>query len=342
MNMKRDFFGTTADGRQVHVFTLKNARGESARILDLGGTVQSLLIRGRGGKLIDVALGFDTPGEYLAKGGYLGAIVGRYANRIGGARFALNGKEYRLFPNDGKNHLHGGKEGFDKKVWEAEPDGGRLKLRLFSPHMDEGYPGNFGVEVTYAFSDDGGLIIDYLAKSDMDTVVNLTNHCYFNLRGCGDILSHELKINARSMLPTDAGLIPTGEIKSVEGTPFDFTEFKSIGRDIEADDPQLAVAGGYDHNFCLEEGYKKACELFCDESGILMEVFTDMPGVQFYSGNFLSGISGKGGRIYGKRFGLCLETQHYPDSVNKPHFPSPVLKAGALFRSRTVYKFGAR
>lgn len=339
--MERQLFGKMADGRQVYCFTLKNARGESVRVLDLGGIIQSLFVRDRKGELVDVALGYGTPDKYLTKGGYLGAIVGRCANRIGGACFTLNGATYHLFNNDGKNHLHGGRAGFDKKLWAAEHEGGKLKLRLLSPHMDENYPGNLSVEVTYTFTDDGELIIDYLAESDINTVVNLTNHCYFNIKGNGDILSHELRIYAENMLPIDDGLIPTGEIKSVKGTPFDFTQFKPIGRDIDVDDEQLKRAGGYDHNFCLDGG-GKACELYCEESGILMEVFTDMPGMQFYSGNFLSGSIGKGGKIYKKRAGLCLETQHYPDSVNKPHFPSPILKAGVLYRSRTVYKFSAR
>lgn len=340
--MEKKLFGILSDGRQVHSYTLENARGESVTILDLGGIIRSLNVRNARGGYVDVALGYDSPGEYLDKGGYLGSIVGRYANRIGGSRFSLNGVTYNLNSNDGKNHLHGGFVGFDKKIWDVRYEDGKLALSLLSPHMEENYPGGLNVEVTYSFTDEGELVIEYRAQSDRDTIVNLTNHCYFNLNGGGDVLSHELRICAEYMLPADAELIPTGEIRSVKGTPFDFTDFKPIGKDIESDDEQLKFAGGFDHNFCLDKSCKRACELFSGESGILMEVFTDKPGLQFYSGNFLSGVSGKGGAVYNKRAGLCLETQHYPDSVNKPHFPSPILRAGETYRYRTTYKFSTK
>jgi aldose 1-epimerase len=338
MIAEKSIFGSI-EGEKVYRYTLKNAKGESADILNLGGIVQSLNVLNGSGGLTDVVLGYDTAEEYINNKGYLGALIGRYANRISKGRFTLNGKTYSLNINNGENHLHGGLCGFDKKLWQAELSGEKLCLKLFSPDIDEGYPGNLNVEVSYMFTDDSELIIEYYAVSDKDTIVNLTNHSYFNLDGEGDALSHYLKINAKEFLPVNQATLPLGEIREVKNTPFDFTDFKQIKKDIYSTDEQLEFCGGYDHNYILGEGCKLAAEVFSKLSNIKVQVFTDKRGVQFYSGNYLNG-RGKGGRIYNKHYGICLETQHYPDSVNIPHFPSPILKAGQAYRYKTVYKFG--
>lgn len=341
--INKKLFGKTEAGKDIYVYNLTNNKGESVSILDYGGTIQSIKIKNKNDTLIDVALGFSTAVEYQKNDGYLGALIGRYANRINKGRFTLNGKEYKLYTNNGSNHLHGGKEGYDKKIWNAEIKGEELILTLKSPDMEEGYPGNLDIKVVYSFSDDSELNINYYAVSDKDTIVNLTNHCYFNLSGenSGDILSHKIKIYANSYTKTDKESIPTGKQIKIKGTAFDFKDFKEIGRDISVKDSQLVFAGGYDHNYVLngKGKYGLAAELLSEQSGILMQVYTDKEGIQFYSGNYLKGLKGKSGTIYNKNFGLCLETQHFPDSINHMNFPSPILKAGEKYNYKTSYKF---
>ncbi|MGE5489012.1 MAG: aldose epimerase family protein [bacterium] len=343
-------FGQTADGTPVDLYTLSNANGFEASITNYGAILVSLKTPDRNGTFGDVILGFENLDGYLGNHPFFGAIVGRYGNRIAKGQFSLDGQVYKLAVNDGPNHLHGGVKGFDKVVWQAREAGSptepALELKYTSKDGEEGYPGNLSVTVVYTVTADNSLRIDYTATTDKATPVNLTNHAYFNLAGEGDILGHQLTLNASRFTPTDKGLIPTGELRSVKGTPFDFTTATEIGARIEADDEQLKFAGGYDHNFVLDSGggtLAKAAELYDPKTGRVMEVFTTEPGVQFYTGNFLDGtLKGKGGRVYTKRSALCLETQHYPDSPNKPNFPSTILKPGAEYRTTTVYKFSAR
>jgi aldose 1-epimerase len=349
--MKKVAYGKTADGQQVDLYTLTNNKGMEAAITNYGGIVVSLKTPGHGGQLADVVLGFDSLGGYLKDHPYFGAIIGRYGNRIAKGRFKLNGVEYKLATNNGENHLHGGIKGFDKVVWAARdvstPEAAALELTYLSKDGEEGYPGNLSVTVVYTLTDNNELRIDYTATTDKDTVVNLTNHSYFNLagEGSGDILGHELMINADAFTPVDAGLIPTGELRKVEGTPFDFRKPAAIGARINAGDQQLLYGKGYDHNFVLNrtgEGLQLAARVVEPKSGRIMEVLTTEPGIQFYSGNFLDGsVKGKGGKVYGHRYGFCLETQHFPDSPNKPNFPSTVLKPGGKYQTTTVYRFSA-
>lgn len=341
-------FGKTHDGVDVRVYTLTNANGVEARITNFGGTILSLKAPDRNGKMADVILGFDTL-EGCEAHPYFGALIGRYGNRIGKGRFTLDGKEYKLFINNGANSLHGGKRGFDRAVWTPRtlPDGG-LELKHLSKDGEEGYPGNLSVTVTYHLTADNGLKIDYQATTDKDTVLNLTNHAYFNLKGAteGDILDHVMMIAADRFTPVDAGLIPTGDLRSVAGTPFDFKKPTPIGARINQDDEQLKLGKGYDHNFVLNSGGKSlalAARVEEASSGRVMEVLTTQPGVQFYTGNFLDGSAvGKFGKAYKQRYGFCLETQHFPDSPNKPDFPTTVLKPGKEFRSTTIYRFTAK
>jgi aldose 1-epimerase len=340
-------FGKTREGVAVRIFTLTNAKGMRARITNYGGIVVSLVAPDRNGTMADVLLGFDSLQGYLDNPGpYFGALIGRYGNRIGHARFTLNGVEYKLEKNDGENSLHGGQRGFDKVVWtpRALSDGG-LELTCLSKDGEGGYPGNLKVTVVYHLADANELHIDYAATTDKDTVINLTNHSYFNLKGAGegDILGHLVTLNADRFTPVDAGLIPTGELRAVSGTPFDFRKPAPVGARISRNDEQLKIGRGYDHNWVLNRkgnGASLAARVEEPASGRVLEVLTTEPGVQFYTGNFLDGtIKGKGGKTYGPRYGLCLETQHFPDSPNKPNFPSAVLKAGAQFRSTTVFRF---
>jgi aldose 1-epimerase len=313
-----------------------------------GGIITSLKVPDRNGTLGDVVLGFDHLEGYLKGHPFFGAIVGRYGNRIGGATFTLDGQTYTLAKNNGPNHLHGGVKGFDKVLWKMAAIAGQnaIELTRTSPDGEEGYPGNLAVKVTYTLTDRNELIVDYEATTDKATPVNLTQHSYFNLagEGSGDILGHELTINADRYTPVDATLIPTGEIASVEGTPFDFRQATPIGARINADHPQLKAGGGYDHNWVLNrsgEGLQLAARVVEPKSGRTLEVRTLEPGVQFYAGNFLDGsITGKGGHVYGHRTGFCLETQHYPDSPNKPNFPSTILQQGQQYKTRTVFTFG--
>jgi aldose 1-epimerase len=343
-------FGKTADGQAVDLYTLTNANGLEAKIITYGGIVVSLKVPDRNGKLGDVVLGYDRLEGYLKDNAYLGCIVGRYANRIAKGRFTLNGRQYQLAQNNGENHLHGGVGGFDKVVWKAKPvqskDGPSLSLNYLSKDGEEGYPGNLSVTVVYTLTNKNELKIAYSATTDKDTIVNLTHHSYFNLAGSGSVLNHHLMINADRFTPVDQTLIPTGEIRSVKGTPMDFTAPAVIGARIEQQDEQLKFGRGYDHNWVLNkngDGLTLAARVYEPESGRVMEVYTTEPGLQFYSGNFLdSSITGKSKQVYQKRFGFCLETQHFPDSPNKPEFPSTVLKPGQKYATTTVYRFSAK
>lgn len=339
-------FGKLPSGEAVELYTLTNAKGVEADISTYGGVVVSLKVPGRSGALGDIVLGFDDFNGYLKPPPYFGAIVGRYGNRIAHAQFTLDGVVYKLAKNDGDNTLHGGNRGFDKVLWKAKPEGGQsLELTYLSKDGEEGYPGNLSVTVVYTLTDNNELKIDYTATTDKDTVLNLTNHSYFNLAGAGegDILGHQVTINADRFTPVDKGLIPTGELRSVAGTPFDFRQPHAIGERINANDEQIVLGGGYDHNFVLNrtgDGLSLAARVTDPKSGRVLEVLTTEPAVQFYTGNFLDGtIRGKGGKVYGRRSAFCLETQHYPDSPNHPDFPSTVLKPGAQYHTTTVYRF---
>jgi aldose 1-epimerase len=343
-------FGKTPGGAQVNVYTLTNAKGVEARIINYGGRIVSLKVPDRSGTIGDIVLGFDTLDGYLAENPYFGAIVGRYGNRIAKGHFTLDGKEYTLPINNGANALHGGIKGFDKQIWNAKPsegkDGPTLELTYVSKDGEEGYPGTLTATVTYTLTANNELRIHYVATTDKPTVLNLTNHSYFNLAGPGngDILGHVLMLNADKFTPVDSGLIPTGELRPVDGTPFDFRKPTAIGVRIDqTSDEQIKFGGGYDHNYVLngQPGTLRQAARVADPlSGRVMEVLTTEPGVQFYTGNFLDGtLKGKGGKAYNKRFGFCLETQHYPDSPNKPKFPSTELKPGAKYDTTTVFRF---
>ncbi|HXF06849.1 MAG TPA: aldose epimerase family protein [Blastocatellia bacterium] len=344
----RQRFGRTAEGIPVDLFTLTNRNGMEVKITNYGGIVVSVKVPDRNGTLGDVVLGYDTLEGYLKDNRpYFGAIIGRYANRIAKGRFTLDGREYRLAQNDGENHLHGGIKGFDKVVWKASPvrtrQGVGVRLTYRSRDGEEGYPGTVLVTVTYTLTDANELRIDYLARTTKKTILNLTHHSYFNLAGTGDILEHRLRINADLFTPVDRTLIPTGEIRSVKGTPLDFTRPTPIGARIEQKDEQLLFGHGYDHNWVLNKSdapLTLAARVEEPRTGRVLEVYTTEPGLQFYSGNFLDGsITGKANRVYGRRAGFCLEAQHFPDSPNKPHFPSVVLSPGQQYRQTTVYKF---
>lgn len=343
-------FGTTSAGAVVEVFTMTNASGIEVRAITYGGIIISLKTPDRDGRWDDIVLGFDSLEPYEAGSPYFGSIIGRYGNRIAQARFSLDGETYALAANDGQNHLHGGDVGFDKVVWTGEPfereDAVGVVLAYSSRDGEEGYPGNLDVQVTYTLTDAGELIFEYRATTDRATPVNLTQHSYFNLAGtaAGDILGHELTIDASRYTPVDTTLIPTGELAPVEGTPFDFRSPTAIGARIDADHPQLAAGLGYDHNYVLDrtgDGLQRAALVVEPVTGRTLEILTEEPGIQFYSGNFLDGtITGKHGRVYGHRSGFCLETQHYPDSPNQPAFPSTILRPGEEYGTRTVLIFG--
>lgn len=343
-------FGVLPTGDSVSLYTLTNANGVEARIIDFGGTLVSLRTPDRDGAFADIVLGFDSLSQYLTDSPYFGAIVGRYGNRIARGRFTLDGKTYRLATNNGQNALHGGVRGFDKVVWHSESrqdsTGVGVVLRHESPDGDEGYPGTVQAQVTYTLTDRNELVIEYQATTDKATPINLTHHSYFNLAGQGDVLSHELTINADQFVPIDTTLIPTGELMRVDGTPFDFRAGVAIGARISDPHPQLANAKGYDHTFALNRsgpGLSLAARVYERTSGRTLDVSTSEPGVQLYTGNFLDGsLVGKGGRVYPHRGGFCLETQHFPDSPNQPSFPSTILRPGETYRSRTVYTFGVR
>jgi len=346
-------FGKTGDGKQVDLYVLSNKNGVEVDITNFGAAVVSLKVPDRHGKTDDVVLGYDDLDGYLHDKSYFGATVGRYANRIAHGKFTLNGTTYTLAKNDGENHLHGGVQGFNKVVWEAKDvstaDAAALQLNYLSKDGEEGYPGNLSVQVTYTLTNNNELKIDYAATTDKDTVLNLTHHSYFNLagQGKGDILQHQLLLHASRFTPVDATLIPTGEIRSVKGTPLDFASATAIGSRIGQDDDQLKLGHGYDHNFVLDGGTGGApvlaAQVYEPSSGRVMEVWTTQPGIQLYSGNFLNDtIRGKSGSTYQRRAAFCLETQHFPDSPNKPNFPSTILKVGGQFKSSTTYKFSSR
>ena len=345
-------FGKTPDGQPADLFVLTNKNGAEVSITNYGGAVVSLKVPDRGGKLADVVLGYDGIDGYVNDKSYFGALVGRYGNRIGHAQFVLDGKTYTLAKNNGENSLHGGVKGFNKAVWTAKTlskkDGQLLELSYLSKDGEEGFPGNLKVTVTYTWTDANALKIEYSATTDKKTVVNLTNHSYFNLagQGSGDSLGHLLTIEADKFTPVDSGLIPTGELRDVAGTPFDFRKPIAIGARIGQDDEQLKLGGGYDHNFVLRRSAGSseslAARVVEPTSGRVLEVWTTEPGVQFYTGNFLDGKSaGKGGATYPKRSAFCLETQHFPDSPNQPKFPSVALNPGERYHTITTYKFSA-
>jgi aldose 1-epimerase len=346
-------WGKTKQGEPVDLYTLTNAQAVQVKITNYGGIVVNLLVPDRNGKLGDVVLGFDDLDGYLAGHPYFGALIGRYGNRIGKGTFTLDGKKYTLAQNNNGNHLHGGIKGFDKVVWKAKgilgEKGPGLVLTYLSPDKEEGYPGNLQVTVTYLLTSDNELHIHYRATTDRATPVNLTNHSYFNLAGAGngDILAHRLMLPADRFTPVDEGLIPTGQLRDVNGSPFDFRQPTAIGARIEEEDQQLTYGLGYDHNWVLnkERAGEMSLAARVEElrTGRVMEVFTTEPGIQFYCGNFLDGSNvGKGEKPYKHRYGFCLETQHFPDSPNKPAFPTTILKPGDQYETTTVYKFSTK
>ncbi|MCL4150509.1 UNVERIFIED_CONTAM: hypothetical protein GTU68_060601 [Idotea baltica] len=334
------------DGREVHLFTLTNAQGCIAKITNYGGIVTELHVPDASEELADVVWGFDSLEPYLGHHPKFGAIVGRFGNRIANGKFQLDGKSYELAINNGPNHLHGGLEGFDKKLWAAEAfkdeSGETLELTYTSLDGEESYPGNLTMKITYVLTSSNGLLIDYEATTDAPTVLNLTNHSYFNLSGKGDILDHQLKLYADYFTPVDESVIPTGEIRSVLNSPMDFTKSTPIGARINDPDEQLKIGAGYDHNWVLNHTVGEldlAAEVFDPKSGRLMEVYTTEPGIQFYTANHLDGRIGKYGVVYAPRTALCLEVQHYPDSPNQPQFPTTVLRPEEVYKQTTIYRF---
>ena len=352
-NISKEPFGTK-EGMQVDLYTLRNAKGMEAKITNYGGIVTSLKVPDRSGQPGEVVLGFDTldgylSPEYIKSNPYFGALIGRYGNRIGNAAFTLEGKAYKLPANNGPNHLHGGVKGFDKVVWEAKPLQGvepALELRYLSKDGEEGYPGNLTVTAVYTLTNDNALKVDFTATTDQDTIINLTHHSYFNLAGKGDILGHEVMIQAEKFTPVDSTLIPTGELKPVQGTPFDFNTATAIGARIAQDDEQLKFGKGYDHNWIIDKPLGELglmARVYDSTTGRSMEVLSTEPGLQFYSGNFLDGtLQGRGGWTYQFRNGFCMEPQHYPDSPNKPQFPPVVLKPGQTYRNTILYRFSVQ
>jgi len=333
------------------LYTLKNSHGVEVRAMNYGGIIQSIRVPDRNGKFADIVLGHDTSEGYMPNPPYLGAIVGRYANRIANGTFTLDGKTYTLLKNDGPNTLHGGTtRTFDKVIWDTQPlnDKNSVLFEYVSKDGEEGFPGNMRVKVTYTLTDSNELVIDYEATTDKASPINVSQHSYFNLKGegNGDILDHELMLNADKFTPVDKNLIPTGELRPVKGTPFDFTKPMKIGARIDDNYEQLVLGHGYDHNFIINrkgEGMTLAARVYEPSTGRVLEVSTTQPGVQFYSGNFLDGsVTGKDGHVYKRRFGFCLETQHYPDSPNHPDFPNTILKPGETFHQKTIFKFSAK
>ncbi|NLJ90248.1 MAG: galactose mutarotase [Clostridiales bacterium] len=348
MNIQKEAFGVTKSDKPVTKYILSNDNGMEVHILDYGAIITSIIVPDKDGNLDDIALGYDSIAEYEDNGPSYGAFIGRNSNRIQNASFELNGTVYNLDKNDGNNNLHGGYTGYHKMMYEAttlqDDTSVSIELSRLSPHMEQGFPGNLEVKVIYSLTNDNQLIIKYHAVSDQDTVVNLTNHSYFNLSGhnAGSVLDHKVWIKSDSFTPTDDNLIPTGEIADVTNTPMDFRQLKTLGKDINADYPPLKIAGGYDHNYVLNKetsGIERIAQLIDDKSGRVMDVYTDLPGMQLYSGNFMPTEKGKVGATYQKRYGVCFETQYYPNNINQPSFPSSVLRAGEEFNSTTIYKF---
>ncbi len=344
-------FGTLKNGQKVTLFTLTNAQGMRAEIMNYGAIIRTLSVRDRNGKFGDVVLGFDTLGQYVKESPYFGTVAGRYANRIAKGRFTLDGKTYKLATNNGVNHLHGGVVGFDKRVWRARPfrtkNGPAIEMRLFSPAGEEGYPGSVNLRVIYTLDNANRLIVNYRAMTDAPTIFNPTQHSYFNLggQGNGTILYHDLMLNANRFTPIDATSIPTGKLAPVAGTPFDFRRSLPIGARINSGGEQLKNGGGYDHNFVLNgtNGVLKfAARVEEPVSGRVLTVSTTEPGLQLYTGNFLKDLKGKGGKIYPYRGGFALEAQKFPDSPNNPQFPTSVLRPGQVYRQTTIYAFSTR
>lgn len=336
-------FGSTSAGLETTLYTLENQNGMRISVADYGATLVNVLVPDQAGRLTDVVLGYDDVSGYEAGDKFFGAIVGRVANRIGGASFKLNGKTYKLAANDHGNNLHSGMDFYSKRMWTVLEYGkDHIVLSLDSPDGDQGYPGKVTIRVSYTLTDDNEIKIHYHAVPEEDTLINMTNHSYFNLSGqdTGTVLNQEVWINADAYTEADAESIPTGEIVSVEGTPMDFRQKKTLGKDVDADYQALRFGGGYDHNWVLNgSGSRKAAEMSSADTGITMEVYTDLPGMQMYCGNFLEGDRGKGGASYEKRSAVCFETQYFPDAVHKDHFGGPVVKAGQVYDTETVYKF---
>ena len=347
MNLITKPFGTTPDGAEITLFTLSNDHNLEVSIINFGGAITSIKVPDRNDVTGDVVLGYDTLDEYVRNPRFFGGLIGRHANRIANGKFSLNGVAHQLAQNNGANHLHGGNKGYDKTVWSAEGrragDSVCVRLSYLSEDGEENYPGNLKVSVDCVVNNDNELRIEYRATTDKDTIVNLTNHSYFNLAGSGDILEHQLMINADSFTPVSKDLIPTGEIRQVAETPMDFRKPVSIGSRINEPFDQLGFTGGYDHNYVLRESaspLKLACKLHEESSGRTLEVFTTQPGLQFYSGNFLDGsLNGRGGIVYEKYAGLCLETQDFPDAPNHENFPSTVLRVGEVYEAVAVFRF---
>lgn len=344
MSVRTEKFGVTKEGKEVTLFTLENKNGMRADFIDFGANIVRLFVPDQNGKLDDIVLGFDDVAGYEENGCFFGSFIGRHGNRIGNAEFELNGVTYKLEKNDGDNNLHGGTPGYNKVMYKAETTDNSVSFSRTSPDMEQGYPGNLDICVTYTLTDDNELKISYEAKTDKDTLCNVTNHSYFNLKGHdgGTITDHKVWIRANGFTETSDDLIPNGNIIDVAGTPMDFRTEKTIAQDIEADYEPLKIAGGYDHNFVLEKEtgkMEKVAELSEETTGRRMEVYTDLPGMQLYTGNFIVKEDGKDGTEYTKRTGVCFETQFFPNSVNVPSFESCVLKAGDTFTSSTVYRF---
>ncbi len=339
----RHLFGKTSAGEEAYLYELKNGNGMSVLVSDYGAAIVSIVIPDVNGEGRDVVLGYDDVSGYEKGTCFFGGVIGRVANRIGGARFELGGKNYRLAQNDNGNTLHSGSPYTNQRIWEVvEENESGITLMLHSPDMDQGFPGNVDLKVVYTLTEDNELIIQYHGVPDRDTLLNLTNHSYFNLAGhdSGDVLSQEVVICADVFTRADAHSIPTGELVPVEGTPMDFRERKAIGKEIGEDYEALRFGGGYDHNYVLNgSGMRKAAAMYAKETGIAMEVYTDLPGMQFYTANFVAQEKGKGGAVYGKRSGACFETQYFPDAVNKKNFTSPIVKSGEEYHTTTVYKF---
>ena len=344
--ISRASFGRTKDGTPVDLFILRNSKGLEARICNYGGIVVSFKAPDRHGKMGDVVLGYDKLDDYIKNNPFFGCLVGRYGNRIAGGKFTLEGKEYTLATNNGPNALHGGLKGFDKVVWQPSirttPDGPALLLRYLSKDGEEGYPGNLAVTALYTLTEDNGLKLDCTATTDKDTIVNLTQHSYFNLAQKGDVLNHVVMMPADKFTPVDSTMIPTGELRPVDGTPLDFRKPTPIGARINQDDEQLKFGKGYDHNWVFNKPLGElglAARVYEPTTGRVLEVFTTEPGMQFYTGNFLDGtIKGKGGWVYQSRNAFCMEPQHFPDSPNHPNFPSVVLKPGQAYRNTIIYR----
>ncbi len=341
-----DRFRLEFNGKAIQLFTLENENGIRVLLTNYGARIVSIYTPDREGKIADIALGLPSAEAYLAESMYLGCTAGRYANRIAKGRFVLDGDTFRLACNNGPNSLHGGEKGFNRQMWDAEQDGNTVRMHYVSPDMEEGYPGTLDVRVTFSLTEENELKIDYTATTDKPTVVNLTNHCYFNLggEGSGTILDHRMQILADYITPVDSTLIPTGELMPVEGSPFDFREPHAIGERVGEDDPQLLYGLGYDHNFVLNRdttGLVLAVRVDDPETGRVLELYTTEPGVQFYCGNFMDGSHvGKSGKPYNYREGFCIEPQHFPDSPNHPQFPSTVLRPGETYRQTSVFRFG--